>query len=359
MTSKSVAFPARRSRPAPLPGRGGAHDSRATIADVARLCGVSKGTVSKAISNHTAGEVASDTRQRVLAAAAKLGYRANSFARALAQRKTRTIGLVFNRTTPMLFGAYEPLASAVADALRRNEYHLLFIPLYGRPDEVHEILADQRVDGCLAMQPADTAMLAALNRFALPSVLINERADGSFCQVLVDDAGGTQSAVSHLFDLGHRRIVYYHGPHVGAHYSYSLRERAFLDAMRLADASGGARVFVGTAEELLAAVVTEERPATAVISHNSLVGFDVLCACWRRQLRVPDRLSLLCFDDVEPLRRSVPAPTVVDVPLAQAGRRAAELLLAHLEDGRPLPDQPIVLPEQLIVRESTGPVTGR
>lgn len=352
LTKKPIAPPARPQWAEPGTGR-------VTIHDVARVCGVSKATVSKALSPSPASRLSQHTRQRVIDAASKLGYRASSFARGLSQQKTHSIGLVFSRATPMLFGAYEHLASAIAQTLRAYEYHLLFIPVYGKAEEVREVLAEQRVDACLVMQPATTSLLANLAAFNLPTVLINEQADVDLPQILMDDVGGMDQLMTHLFELGHRAITFFHGDHVGQHYSYSLRERAFLDAMRLAGHSGGADVFVGAADQLVADIRAGRRASTAVVSFNSQVGFDVLCAAWRHGVRMPADLSLASFDDSDPFRRAVPAPTVVDVPMQEAGRRAVEVLIAHAERGEALHAGRIVLPERLIVRESTGPAPRR
>src|SRR4030095_11444737 len=126
---------------------------RPTIQDVAQSCGVSKSTVSVILNDSPAStRVPPETQQRVRDAAVRLGYRPSWRARALASRRTHTIGVLYAPPMPLIVrGNYEGIMAGINETLTRHGYHMMFVPLGEDPATWGDLLMDQRLDGCLVL----------------------------------------------------------------------------------------------------------------------------------------------------------------------------------------------------------------
>jgi LacI family transcriptional regulator len=330
--------------------------SPVTIHDVARHCGVSLATVSKALSlKPGSGEVSTATRERVRTAAKELGYAADWRTRRLASRRTRTIGLVYVLATPLLGGVYQALISSIATAVTARGYRLVLAPAQAGVASWEEVMRQFHLDGCIASEPlpADAASWAPSEH--LPVVAINVEAGGGLSQVLADDARAAAIAVEHLAALGHRRIAYL-GPGLGGHPSIAARARGFAAAVRMARIDGRAVRLPGRDGDTDAAAVRAAWPdATAIIAYNHHVARGVIHACHETGRRIPTDLALVSCDDIPALTYPVPAITAVRVPAVEMATAAATLLIDCIE-GRAVPGgQRILIAGELIVRGSTAP----
>ncbi len=182
----------------------------ATIRDVARVSGVSVATVSRVLNDK--GPVREETRQRILEAAASLGYAPDAAARSLSTRKTGTIGVLL----PDLYGEFfSEVIRGLDLAARRSGYHILVSSSHSDRSEVEAVLRALRgrVDGLIVMSPeADARALQANLPGTLPLVLLNCRVEGSsFDSINLDNYAGAAAMVRHLAALGHRRIAHVKG----------------------------------------------------------------------------------------------------------------------------------------------------
>jgi LacI family transcriptional regulator len=148
---------------------------RPTISDVARLCGCPR-PPSRVILNETAARVTRprETHQRVKQAADQLGYRPSWRARALTQRRTHTIGVLYAPPMPLIVrGNYEGIMAGINETLRRHRYHVMFVPLGEDPGEWGDMLMDQRMDGCLVLSRLYDALASLLKQTRMPVALVN------------------------------------------------------------------------------------------------------------------------------------------------------------------------------------------
>src|SRR4051812_29139722 len=149
--------------------------ARPTIADVARHCGVSKTTVSVILNNSLASSsarVSPDTQERVRRAAVELGYSASWRGRALSNRKTHMIGVLYAPPMPIVVrGNYEGIMVGINETLHARRYHILFVPLGDDPAEWGPVLLDQRMDGCLVLSRMRHPLPALLKQSRLPFAL--------------------------------------------------------------------------------------------------------------------------------------------------------------------------------------------
>jgi LacI family transcriptional regulator len=324
-----------------------------TILDVARAAGVSKSTVSRVLDERLPRST-SPTAERVRRVAAELGYVRDPLASGLRRVGTSTVGVVVPRLTDTVMAMfYEELVAAAATR------GLFAIVATTRDDPDTERLAVQtllsrRVDGLVLT----TARLGVPAANGVPHVLAL-RTDGVGPAAVGDDLLGAQLAVRHLLDLGHRRIGLVAGPD----YASSARNR--LEGYRAALRSAGVDVddslvtgnaFSVESGEIAGRALLDraDRP-TAIFTVNDTTAIGVMAAAHALELRIPEDLSVVGYNDI-PIVSRLPVPlTTVRVPFAHIATSALDLL-KEAERGQPA--RTIVVTPTLIPRVSSGPSPG-
>lgn len=312
-----------------------------TMAEVAKLAGVSVTTVSHVINGTRPASEA--TRRAVHAAIERTGYRPNTLARALARGGTQSLGLAISGLSNPYF---MDVVAAVEAAATRAGYTLLLGDT--REDPEHELrivstLAERQVDGLL-LAPSVGALettLPWLESAEVPVVLLDRFLDVELDQVGCDNEQPTARLVEHLLDVGHRRIAMAVGiPGLSTTdervrgYRMALDHAGLpFDADLLAD--GGSQR--DQAREAMHALLDLDEPPTAVVSGNNFMTIGLLRALNERGLSVPEDIALVAFDDFEWADLFAPRLTVIRQPTTELGARAVELLLSRLED----PSRPI------------------
>ena len=327
---------------------------RATIRDVARVAGVSDGTVSNTLNRPHL--VNAETRERVLQALRSVGYVANAAARALRVGRSRTIGLVVVDVGNPFFadvarGAEQAAADAGADIA-------LFDSGANRDDREDRLLhrlSERRLDG-LVINPKNIghpALLTIKERGTPVVVLGREVPSGRYSAVRSDDLIGGEFAAQHLIDLGHRRLAFAGWRH-DERYQGASRRAAAADAtiewMGTANAEIADGLDIGAR---LVRMPAEQRP-TAVFCANDLIAVGLVQQVTRSGLRIPDDLAVVGFDDTDlASAASAVELTSVHQPAAEIGRAAVRVVLEEMTDpGRPRQD--IVFEPKLVIRESTA-----
>lgn len=330
-----------------------------TIASVAALAGVGVGTVSRVLNDSSA--VSGSTRMRVLEAIEALDYEPSAAARALSTGRTSTIGVVAPFFTEP---AVVERLRGVTRRLATSGYQvtLFDVELPEQGDAALRSLARKgRIDGLLVVSlPPTDAQLARLEAAGVPVVLVDRRLEGA-TTVFTDDEAGGRLATEHLLRLGHERIAFVGDTENGpfGFTSSAARRRGYEAALRDAgiephpeylrrgphrrDAARAA------ANELLALSV----PPTAVFAASDHQALGVLEAATLAAVEVPERLSVIGFDDIELARYC--GLTTVAQPLEASGARGAELLLDALAGGEPRSHE---LRLELQVRSTTAPPAG-
>ncbi len=344
----------------------------ATIKDVAREAGVAICTVSYAI-NGTA-PVAEETKRRIFAAIEKLDYHPNRVAQGLVKRKTNTLGLVMARPASDSFAhqllIMETLRGVSESASRAGYYILLLYEADGKDSRRNcgTPLASYRsksVDGFIFLSPRrcqETITQLAKENF--PAVITGGlREDHPFPAVDIDNTKGAKEAVDHLIDLGHRRIgflspdsleyIYCSDRLQGYQQALSERDIA-LESRYQAEADYTAAGCVRVAKQMLS---QSERPTALFVGSDWMYPF-VLEAARELGLSVPTDLSVVGFDDSIAARIITPALTVTRCPAYDIGSRATHLLIDMLESGEPTKNLHWEMPTELVIRESTAPLSG-
>lgn len=331
------------------------------LADVARIAGVSLATASRALFQPLL--VREGTRQRVLAASAMLGYVPHGAARALATRRSHTIGAVFPPVDNPIFASS---THALAQELAAAGYTLL---LASHDYDLHAELAATKV---LVERGAEGLVLvgndhlpetyAVLARMGAPYELTwSIDPSGLHHSVGLSHRGASIRIAQHLLDLGHRQIAV-----VAGDTRHNDRAAERLAGVRDALAAHGlelppervveAKFSVANGREAMAKLLEQAPGFTAVVAGNDPLAMGAWFECQARGIDVPRAMSIVGFDDIELAAHIAPGLTTVHVPSAEIGRLAARRLLARLA-GQSVPRM-MELPAPVVVRGTTAPPPG-
>ena len=342
----------------PVGERPGRLRSSPLMTDVARAAGVSPMTVSRVLNDHPA--VRPETRKKVLEAVERLDYRRNLAARALATRRSETVGVVAFDST---FYGQAACVRGVEHAARAAGYFVSIATVKdaGRHSlrEAADSLAAQSVDGLVVVTPR-ASVLEELRERALGVAMVV--AGGSPYSGLptasVDQEAGGGVATRHLLERGHPTVWHVAGPDEWDDAHGRLRGwRSALAAAGAAEppvlrgdwtAASGYRVGVELARQ----------PAvTAVFVANDQMALGVLLALKQAGRRIPDDVSVVGFDDIPEAAFFDPPLTTIRQDFEELGRRSMRLLLQALESGSTASSAPV--PPEFLDRRSTADAPGR
>jgi DNA-binding LacI/PurR family transcriptional regulator len=331
----------------------------ATMADIARLAGVSASTVSRALAGSTL--VARKKREEITRLARERGYVINATARNLRLQRTQTLSVVIplghDVSQPLTDPFLMEMLSHLADSITQRGYGMLLqkiVPPMG--DWLPQLIVGRKSDGIIVIgQSTEHAALEAAAADYKPLVVWGGHlARQSYCTVGSDNVGGALAAVEHLIQRGRRWIVFLGDPaepEIGLRYAgYRLaHERAphlrspphIVPAHLSADAAYEAmRTFIGAAERF-----------DAVFAATDLTAISAVRAITAAGLSVPRDVAVVGFDDITLAAHTNPPLTTVRQDLRRGAATLVDLLFRRME-GENAPS--VMLPAQLVLRESSG-----
>ena len=329
--------------------------SRPTISDVAKRAYVSKTTVSHVINGTRVVE--EETKRRVLAAIADLGYRPNSVARSLTTRRTGTIGMIVSDASNQFFG---DMLRGVEDVLRPANYALIVCntdEALEREEHYLNLLLGQRVEGIIASATSQKwAALTYAEASHTPIVYVDRRFEGlDGPYVGANNVKGAYQGTRHLLDCGHREI----GILAGFQRLSTMRERlqgfrmalAELDVPLPAEWVVTSPLSIEDGRAACRQILSLARRPKALFVNNNLLMLGALLELTAMGLRCPEDVSLVGFDDHPWAAVCAPPLTVVSQPARAIGHTAAEMLCA-LIDGSAVESLCVELECELVVRQS-------
>jgi DNA-binding LacI/PurR family transcriptional regulator len=324
---------------------------KATIADVARVSGVAKATVSKALGPPGRYAISEEVRRRVIDAAGQLGYFSGGRGRSSGGSKAGRIGLIYFRATPSPSETTNRIISALAPALLTRNCQLVHVPLAGPADGWGGLLKELSLAGCVVIEPPDPWAEAFLLNTVPLLMLLNVLSDRVISQVIPDIASGADRLTRHLLDLGHRRIALCMGKDRRS--TMLLRRAGFETALRRASCEADG-LLIHEPEQFAEKWSTMRPRPTALIADTLTRALDLLQALSSVGIRVPADLSLATFEDAYPAEKLIPSLTAIRTPAEQIAQEAATLLADQIEGRQSVSPRKIVLPESLILRQSTS-----
>ncbi|MCD5352942.1 LacI family DNA-binding transcriptional regulator [Kineosporia mesophila] len=331
-----------------------------TIADVARVAGVSRSTVSYALSGKRS--ISGETRQRIFDAIRDLGFTANAGARALATRRTMVLGLLMQFEPDEFAPAMLQYVMAVTETARRKGYDILLVTDHDGPAALRRITDSGMVDGVVLLDVLhDDPRLPVLREAHRPAATVGLPADTEGLDVYdLDFGAAARQIVDHLRDLGHPEIVLITPPRPvfsrGGAYSWRFRDAAVEQAARR-----GVRLTAHYGEAdpsripaTVGAVLDAHPQATALIVHNDATAAMLPAVLGARGVAVPGDLSVISLYSADFARTFSLPYTFVESAPGLLGRSAVEALV-HRLDHPGGPDRPVtrLVAPHLIDRGST------
>jgi LacI family transcriptional regulator len=332
------------------------------LEDVAKQAGVSRSTVSRVVNNE--GYVSAKTRARVLEVIERLNFSPNHAARALVKQRSNVVGVVMPGTANVFFGdnSYFPmLLQGIAEAADQRDYSMMLS--LGHPNENREafsrrIMRNRIADGMIiASISADDPLIDQLVQ-SVPYFVMVERPlyhEDIISYVTADNVRGGQIATEHLLGLGYQRIA-----HITGHLNIADGQDRLIGYRRALERAGiafnpdlihvGRFSYEGGYHGMRA--LLEQRPDAVFVSSDT-AALGAMRAIQEAGLRIPDDIGVVGFDDLDVAPRAAPALTTIRQPVQKKGETALALLL-DLLNGAIQPPHQIVLPVQLVIRESCG-----
>ena len=307
-----------------------------TLDDVARVAGVSTATVSRCLND--AGKVTAKTRERVMAAVEQLGYTPNFGARAMAAKRTFTIGAIIPTMENAIFARG---IQAFQEALHEKGYTLLVSSTGYQPareaEQIKALIA-RGADGLLLIgYQRDAEVYAYLQKRGVPTLLAWAYAqENPFPAIGFDNRAEMRRLATEVLGMGHREIAVISAP-VEGNDRAAMRLKGIADALEEAGLDPKAATIVQTpygietgGAAMVALMQGPKRP-TAVICGNDLLAVGALQRAQEIGLRVPEDVSITGFDDMDLARIVTPQLTTMEVPHRQMGTQAAEALVRMVE----------------------------
>jgi DNA-binding LacI/PurR family transcriptional regulator len=328
-----------------------------TVKEVALRAGVSTATVSRALSG-SAG-VREPLRSRILEVARSLSYRPNRAARDLRVRSSRAVGVLIPDIENPFFTS---LVCGIEDALGKTDYSLLLASYNEDPDQETRRLEVFRAEGVrgliFAASRAPSSLYTELEKSGMAMVAVSRsRPRSNFDQVTVANRDGAHAATAHLIQLGHKRIAIINGP---LEFTTAFdRQAGYEDALHESGMTVDEKLVVhcpfkqSAGYSAMLQLLESANPPTAVFAGSNLLTLGALQAIHERHLAIPDQMAIVGFDEMPWAMSLRPPLTTIAQPAFEAGRAAAELLLARVREPS-MPRRQVVLETRLIVRSSCG-----
>jgi DNA-binding LacI/PurR family transcriptional regulator len=328
-----------------------------TVKEVALRAGVSTATVSRALSG-SAG-VREPLRSRIFEVARSLSYRPNRAARDLRVRSSRAVGVLIPDIENPFFTS---LVCGIEDALGKTDYSLL-LASYNEDQEQEtrrlEVFRAEGVRGLIfAASRTPSSLYKDMEKSGIAMVAVSRsRPHSNFDQVTVANRDGAHAATAHLIQLGHKRIAIINGP---LEFTTAFdRQAGYEDAFHESDMTVDEKLVVhcpfkqSAGYSAMLQLLESPNPPTAVFAGSNLLTLGALQAIHERHLVIPDQIAIVGFDEMPWAMSLRPPLTTIAQPAFEAGRAAAELLLARVREPS-MPRRQVVLDTRLIVRSSCG-----
>lgn len=323
------------------------------LADYLGLC---PATVSVVLNNVPGRSIPPETRERVRAAARKFNYQPSLLARSLRKQRTFTVGVL----VPELSDGYHTLVmSGIGDHLMREGYFYFSAHHRHKPDMIEEyprLLMGRGVEGIVAI---DTALTHEL---PIPVVAVaGHRKIHGVTNVILDHKRAAELSLRHLHQLGHRQIAFMRGQPfsadsddrwkslVGVAKELGIEIRPELTIQLERDLTSP-ELGYPVVQELL----RQRQRFSAIVSFNDIAAIGAIRALRDANLKVPEDVSVIGFDDISVAAYHTPRLTTIRQPLRDMGETAARILLQRMQGFKDYPEE-FAVPPELIIRETTAP----
>lgn len=307
----------------------------ATIKDIAKKTGLGLATISSYLNG---GNVREQNRIKIEQAIEELHYEVNEVARGLKTNRTKLIGILIPELNNIFCAE---IITEIEDILRNHGYATMVCDCRtdeNREKEAVEFLKKRRVDGVIVMPSGSKGKhFAKLIKAGIPVVLLDRKLEDIECDcVLVDNQKGAKEAVDKLIQAGHRKI----GMITGPEHVFTAKERllGYYEALKVAGIEKDEKLVSYNEYTItggitgLRKLVAQNKDMTAVFVANYELTMGVVIEANELNLRIPEELSVIGFDNVEFARACVPKLSIVSQPTKEIARQVSERMLQRLEE---------------------------
>lgn len=330
-----------------------------TIHDIARELEISASTVSRALNNNP--RISLKTKEKIKAVADRLGYRPNTLASNLRNKKSNTIGIVVPLINRHFFSS---VISGVEDIAFKAGYNVVISQsndLAAKEISIVQSMFSNRVDGLIisiAMQTSNFDHLKLFRKKQIPLVFFDRAVpEIDTDKIVVDDFDGAFRVTQHLIDQGYKRIAHLAGPQNLT--TYFDRKNGYIEALRknnIAFDESLVNVSTLTSEDGVPAIeklMALPNPPDAIFCGNDTTALSVMIYLRDKGIRIPEDFGIVGFSN-EPFSKVVsPAISTILQPGFAMGQKAAELIISKIEN-KDRTYQTITLPTELIIRDSSN-----
>ncbi len=325
---------------------------RPTLADVAALSGFSKTAVSVILNDRPGSRLSTEAFQKVRAAAEELGYKPNPAAQSLRLGKTRSIGFISDEVTITRYAS--GMIRGVLAAARQLDHTVLIAEVASRMDDMGTAMSsmlDRRVDGIVIGLMGARLIDVPHHKQTVPMVIVNGRTTNDLPSVLPDEHSAGRAVAEELIRAGHRRVgIIGDLDDVVADprrsVTIGLRFEGIDDALRAAGIEAVRVSVAGWSNEVgyseARKMIHQHPDLTALIAGNDNVAFGIYQALSDLQLRVPENVAVISFDDDELAGYLRPGLTTARLPYEEMARHGVEMLLGDRPFSHDLVPMPLV-----------------
>jgi LacI family transcriptional regulator len=335
-----------------------------TLKDIAEKCGVSVTTVSRILNRRDTGiPIKEETRQKVLSVATKLGYKPNLLARGLRGSSSLLIGVIARDISDPF---HIQVLRGIHHAATRRGYRLFLGHVDYRPDVAvaySSMFEQSHADGIIMMGDIEgDENLLDIMRQQHPHIIgVTDRITRrSFPGTYADNAQGTQLALEHLWNLGHRNIICVSDPRMddgrfrAELYRQFMREHGIEKKIRTYMTSQDPQASYQVGQEIFSSFHGPDRP-TAIFAASDTIAICIMQAAFQAGINIPAQVSIVGYDNIDITPLTIPPLTTINQSGDEMGETAANMLLDMVEqhaDSDEIGD--IVISPTLVVRQSTG-----
>ena len=324
----------------------------ATIVDVAKLAGVTPTTVSRVINNR--GYISEKTRNKVYGAMDELGYQPNEIARSLTKQKSNTIGVIVPHISHPYFAK---LISNLENEASKKDYKIILCNSKEKAEKENQYL-----DMCKSNRVAGIVLCSGnvesnkINTGDIPVVLLEKNFEEGKLGIQCDNYQGGKLATEHLIECGCKKVLHFSGV-IDEEMPADNREKAFIDTCIKNSVKYYIKKFdINTYNQMdyyeaIKDTIAEVKEIDGIFASSDLIAAQVIQVCNELNIRIPQDIKLVGFDDVEISKLTTPTITTIHQPIKEMSKLAVELIDTKYTNVEI--DKQIIVPVELVVRNST------
>ena len=324
----------------------------ATIVDVAKLAGVTPTTVSRVINNR--GYISEKTKNKVHEAMEQLGYQPNEIARSLTKQKSNTIGVIVPHISHPYFAK---LISNLENEAAKSGYKIILCNSKEKAEKEKQYL-----DMCKSNRVAGIILCSGnvesnkINTGNIPIVLLEKNFEDGKLGIQCDNYQGGKLATEHLIDCGCKRLLHFSGV-IDEEMPADNREKAFIDICNENNIEFFIRKYdIDTYNEMnyyvyIKETLKEIENIDGIFASSDLIAAQVIQVCNELNIRIPQDIKLIGFDDVEIAKLTTPTITTIHQPIKEMAKLAIELVDSKYKNIEV--NEQTILPIELVIRNST------